>query len=822
MLFEFILHYTDLQTWDSHWLALICFILGVLIVGIPLLKYVISLRRIKNNLLLQKVIQKKLIDNSVESKCWWNKASLNLECSSNLVKLLELNSDQPVYIQDLVNQFDLSDAMKLGQQIDHLQETKESFDGHYYLADNLTYIKVVGYSFKENNQDNFVLAMVNITDEDFVIDQLQEEISQLEKNLYRLQEVLDMIPIAIWSRNVQLNISYCNLVYAGIMDSTQDDVLEERKELIESQRHNSPYQLAQRAVTTKQMQSKKLHLVVDGHRRLIDVSEIPLGNDEEGNPQGTIGYAVDLTAQEEIEAEIQTLIQSHHEVLQNLSTPIAVYGANTRLEFFNSAYQKLLGFEEKWLYQKPLFVEILHDLRERRKLPEYSNFTAYKQSQLNLFNTLLQPVQELINQPDGQILRMITVPHPQGGLLFMYDDVTDKIALERRYNTLIAVQKETIDHLYEGIIVLGSDNRLQLSNAAIIKLWRMSNIDMAPGRHAGEILYHIRHMFTGYKEWDHFRQQLLLLFNLRQPVTDKMILKDQVVLQYSYVPLPDGSHLLSFFDVSDRWRFEKALRERNEALEQADHFKSDFISHVSYELRSPLNTIIGFTEILMNQYFGNLNERQIDYCKGIDNASQKLLSLINDIIDFSSLEAGQISLSIHPIRLDPFLSSLVALVYNRSNDQGLQINYKNKTDISAFLGDERRLKQSLYNLLMNAIKFTPSGGKIDLDAYVESSEDEGQLLCFAVKDTGVGISPKELEQIIHLFDSNPKVLSKKKAKNQKDKAKVTGIGLPLISSFIRLHGGTVMVSSNEGKGTTFVCKIPLLTEVKGQELLKVV
>lgn len=818
MLFDFIKMYMDLGMWNNSILAATFFTMGILLMGIPTLRYIYYLKK-KNTLLKkQQTIHKTLLDTSVESKCWWDNHSTLLDCSSSLIHLLGLNSEQPVYVQDIVNQFKASDAYKLNQHIDHLKQTLEPFDGNFILIDDKTYLKIAGYSFIENNHQNYVLAMVNITDEDFIIDRLQEQIYQLEKETSWFRELLDMIPIAIWGRNPNLNISYCNQVYAGILDTTQDLAIDEKRELLEPQRHNSPYQLAQRAIATILPQSKRIHLIVDGNRRLIDVTEVPLCQDAEGKDQGTVGYAIDLTTQEEADSELEKHILSHQEVLHNLSTPIAVYGANTRLEFFNTAYQKLLGFEEKWLYQKPLFVEILHDLRERRKLPEYSDFSAYKQSQLNLFNTLLQPMQELINQPDGQILRMIIVPHPQGGLLFMFDDVTDKIAMERQYNTLIAVQKETIDHLYEGIIVLGSDNRLRLSNPAITKLWRLSNIDMAPGRHAGEILYHIRHMFMGYKEWDQFRQKLLLLFNLRQPVSDRMILKDQVVLQYSYVPLPDGSHLMGFLDVSDRWRFEQALRERNEALEQADQFKSDFISHVSYELRAPLNTIIGFAEILLNQYFGNLNERQIDYCKGIDDSSQRLLSLINDIIDFSSIEAGQISLKIHSIPLDMFLSSLIGLVYNRSNDQGLQINYTNKTNIETFLGDERRLKQSLFNLLMNAIKFTPSGGKIDLEAFIETFED-GQYLCFSVADTGVGIPPKELDQIKHLFDPIPKNPSKKKLKPLKDKAKITGIGLPLISSFIRLHGGTVSVSSIQGEGTTFICRIPLLSEIADQELL---
>lgn len=748
-------------------------------------------------------LYKILIDGAVESRCWWPQKDNNFEYSYGLVTLMGLDPQQPVSLRDIINQFTADDAYKLDQYIQQLQDSNEPFEISLTLVDSHTILKVIGYSFNESEQRYFVLGFSDVTSEDFLLDKLHNQVADLYAQRNFFANILNNIPVALWGRDAQGKLTYCNQVFAGILDSSPEIILKEGRELIDKTRSSSPHALAQRALATGTIQSKRCHIVVDGHRRMIETAEIPLSD-----KSGTIGYAMDFTEHEEAHITLAKHVSAHQEILHNLSTPIVVYGADTRLEFFNKSYEKLFDFEEKYLHSKPTFTEIIHNLRDRRKIPEVPDFTAYKNTQLNLFNTLIQPIQELLHLPDGQTLRMVISPHPLGGLLFLFDDITDKLAMERRYNTLIAVQKETLDHLHEGIVVLGSDNRLRLSNPAAAQIWKIDDFDLSPGRHAGEILYEIRHRFMGYSHWDQFRQKTLEMFNVRQPTNERLILADQTVINVSYVPLPDGSHMLGFVDVSDRWRFEEALRERNEALEQADRFKSDFISHVSYELRAPLNTIIGFTEILLNQYFGGLNERQVDYCNGINESSQRLLSLINDIIDFASVEAGQLTLKIHPIDLSAFLESLIALVYNRSNDHGIEIICDNKTPVERFLADERRLKQAMFNLLMNAIKFTPSGGLIKLIATIEKDED-GDYLVLSVSDNGVGMSDEEKERVFNLFEPTKGVRSRFKG---------TGIGLPLVKSFIALHGGNVHIESAKGQGTTVSCRIPLLEEPKSEEL----
>ncbi|MBW8309267.1 MAG: PAS-domain containing protein [Candidatus Paracaedibacteraceae bacterium] len=798
-----LLFWINIEELESSIISCFFLGLGMAMVAVPMLRHISRLKHKVHLLQDRHYLYKILIDGAVESRCWWPKEGGTLDYSYSLISLMGLDPQQPVSLQDIINQFTADDAYKLDQHIQRLKDFNDPFELSLTVIDTRILLKVVGYSFSENGRHHFVLAFSDVTDEDFLLDKLHNQVSELYKEHNFYADVLNSIPIALWGRDAQANLIYCNQVFAGILDSTPDAVIAEGRELIDKNRSFNPQALAQRALSTGTVQSKRSHIVVDGHRRMIETAEIPVVD-----KSGTIGYAMDFTEHEEAHITLAKHVAAHQDILHNLSSPIIVFGADQRLEFFNKAYEKLFEFDEKYLYSKPTFNELMQDLRERRKLPEVSDFTAYRNAQLSLFNTLINPIQELTHLPDGQILRMVIAPHPLGGLLFLFDDVTDKLAMERRYNTLIAVQKETLDHLYEGIIVLGSDNRLRLSNPAVSRIWQVNDIELSAGRHAGEILYEIRHRFVGYSHWDQFRQKTLEMFHARQPANERLILADQSVINVSYVPLPDGSHMLGFIDVSDRWRFEEALRERNEALEQTDRFKSDFISHVSYELRAPLNTIIGFTEILLHQYFGNLNERQINYCEGINESSQRLLSLINDIIDFASVEAGQLTLKIQPIDLTAFLESLIALVYTRSNDHGLEIICENTTFVERFLADERRLKQAIFNLLMNAIKFTPSGGLIKLTAAVETEED-GDYLVLSVSDSGVGMSDEEKKNIFELFDMG---------NGNRKRFKGAGIGLPLVKSFITLHGGRIHIESAQGQGTTVWCRIPLLQEPPIAEL----
>jgi signal transduction histidine kinase len=231
---------------------------------------------------------------------------------------------------------------------------------------------------------------------------------------------------------------------------------------------------------------------------------------------------------------------------------------------------------------------------------------------------------------------------------------------------------------------------------------------------------------------------------------------------------------------------EHALREKNAALETAEQLKTDFLANVSYQFRTPLNAIMGFSEILEHQYFGALNERQKEYTSGIRESGERLVSLIDDILDLSTIEAGYMELKRTDLPVAPLLQNIVDLTSAWAQKQKLTIKLYCPQNITNIYADERRIKQILLNLVRNAIHFTPENGNINI-----SAENSGDGVKIVVQDTGIGIKPEDLSRIFLPFE-----------KTIKGQGSGAGLGLALVKNIVELHGGSVKVDSAEGKGTT--------------------
>jgi len=231
-------------------------------------------------------------------------------------------------------------------------------------------------------------------------------------------------------------------------------------------------------------------------------------------------------------------------------------------------------------------------------------------------------------------------------------------------------------------------------------------------------------------------------------------------------------------------------------LEAANQHKSDFLAHMSHELRTPLNAIIGFSEALREGMFGALNERQADYLKDIHDSGTHLLSLINDILDLSKIEAGKMELELSTFHLPSTISNALVLVRERAMRQGIQLASQVDPRLAEFQADERKVKQVLLNLLSNAVKFTPEGGRVDVTAQMDTDHVE-----IAVRDTGTGIAAQDQASLFEEF--------RQVGRDRLRKAEGTGLGLALSKRFVELHGGRIRVESTPGKGSTFAFTLPM-------------
>jgi signal transduction histidine kinase len=601
-----------------------------------------------------------------------------------------------------------------------------------------------------------------------------------------LHRTLDALAVPVWRRDRDLRLVDCNAAYAAMLDLSREAILARGGELAPEDGEGAPPAIA-RAAAAGSARTERRHVVVAGSRRLLEITEMP---DAAG---GTIGFAIDCTALERVEGEMARHVNAHGQVLENIQAAVAIYGPDKRLNFFNSAFARLWDVEEEYLAGEPWLDELLERLRERRRVPEFADFRAFKRQQLDLFGSLIEPQTELMHLPDDRTLSVSVSPHPLGGLIFVYEDVTNRLALERSYNTLIEVQRETLDNLFEGIAVFGSDGRLKLHSPNYRKIWGLSEADLDGEPHFSEIVEKTRAFYDDGGDWSAAREALISRLTGPSHWRGQLDRRDGSVLQLATVPLPDGNVLFSCLDVTDRAQVERALRERNEALETAGRLKSEFIANVSYELRTPLNAIIGFAEMLANQYFGPLSPRQLDYSRSILDSAQMLMTLINDILDLATIEAGYMALETGDVVVRDVLDAVMLLGRDRARSQGLTLAMDCPDEIGSIAADERRLKQALFNLVSNAIKFTPSGGTVRLGASLDAGE-----IVLSVADTGIGIAPDEQEQVFEKFERG----------SPHSRESGAGLGLSLVKSLIELHGGTVAIESKPGAGTTVRCRLP--------------
>lgn len=610
------------------------------------------------------------------------------------------------------------------------------------------------------------------------------ENDNLRHELRQFSSLLNLAPVPVWRRDENLMVQYCNLTYTAMLEDVPERILEEYGMELSQ---NGP-DLARKALDKGGLVMEDRYMVIEGDRRHYRIYEMP-----DPDLGGSIGFAIDTTERERAEEDLRRHIQAHSDLLEASNMAAAIFDGNRKLKFYNSAFVSLWRLDKNWLDTEPQYFEIVELLREKRRMPEMVNFQQFKQQRAKLFTDLMEAYEEILHLPDGKIVRLVVIPHALGGLIFSFEDVTDKVAMERSYNTLIAVQRETLNNLHEGVAVFGEDGRLRLSNPIYQKLWGLNSNFLNSEPHIGEILEQTKSYYT-YQDWAEFKERLITQLHVRKMNYQRIERSDGSVIDWSTVPLPDGATLITYFDVTDSTLVERSLIEKNEALREADRLKTEFLLSVSYELRSPLTSITGFTEILREQYFGQLNEKQQEYLDAVHDSASQLGQLINNILDLASIEAGYMRLEITDCDIRAMLKDVFALFKERARSNRVEISLKCEANIGRLQADEARIKQSLFNLLNNAVKFTPEKGQITMGAKVA----DGDNIELWVEDNGMGIPEQEQRSVFERFRAGA-------VRTQRSGA---GLGLAMVKNFIELHGGRVELHSMVGEGTRVSCYIP--------------
>ncbi|MFL6796517.1 MAG: PAS-domain containing protein [Xanthobacteraceae bacterium] len=597
-----------------------------------------------------------------------------------------------------------------------------------------------------------------------------------------LRALIDAVPTPVWTRDEHGELVLVNRAYAAAVDARDpSDAIERGIELFDSAARTELV----RAQEAAQGYSGRLPAVVAGQRKSFDVITVPAA-------RGSAGIGIDATEAQLMRAELKRMMDAHRRTLDQLATGVAIFGSNQRLSFYNAAYRSLWDLDGSFLDQGPTDSAVLNALRAARKLPDEQDFRQWKNTLHEAYRAV-EAKEQMWHLPDGRTIRVVTTPNPEGGVIYLFEDVTERLDLERRYDALIRVQGATLDNLTEAVAVFGSDGRLRLSNPAFARMWHLAPETLARRPHIEAISQACQPLHGDQPIWQRLRAMITAM-EYREPVAGRLDRRDGNVVECATVPLPDGATLVTFQDVTDTINVERALRERNEALETADKLKIDFVHHVSYELRSPLTNIIGFAHFLGDPATGPLTEKQHEYLSYITVSTNALLAIINNILDLASIDAGAMTLNLGPVDVRRTMDAAAEGVQDRLVKNGIRLDVRAAADIGTFVADERRVRQALFNLLANAVGFSPPGETVTFAA--QRLKD---ALVFSVTDRGPGIPADVQDRVFDWFETH----------SLGSRHRGTGLGLSLVRSFVQLHGGSVTLESAVGRGTTVTCVFPI-------------
>jgi signal transduction histidine kinase len=668
-------------------------------------------------------------------------------------------------------------ARQMDHAVDALRESGESF------LLNLTSSN--GRAFEAMGRAVGGQAIVRIRE----LAGLRRELAETHLRHQTLVEETEMLrgfataaPWPIWATDARGRLSFANNAYARATETENPShAISRDVGLLDSaDRHEMD-----RALASKGAFAARLPIVIGGERRSYDVHALAMDG-------GSAGIAIDASEAEGLHAALVRMADAHRRTLDQLSSGVAVFDGQRRLAFYNDSYRRLWDLDRTFLDNHPDDSSVLDRLRAARKLPEQADFRGWK-AKLHEAYRAIEPENYTWYLPDGRAVSVVTTPNPEGGVTYLFDDVTESLDLARRFDGLIRVQRETLDSLAEAVAVFGSNGRAELFNPAFAKMWKLSPEALQERPHIETVEAWCRPLFDDAGTWQTIREAVTAIEN-RVEVPLKLERKDGSVLDCMTMPLPDGATMLTFQDITDTENVERALRERNEALETADQMKVDFVHHVSYELRSPLTTIIGFAHFLSDPVTGPLTVKQAEYLGYITTSTNALLAIINNILDLATIDAGAMSLNLGPVDIRKTIEAAAEGIQDRLATDRIALRVDIDPNIGTFIGDERRVVQVLYNLLANAVGFSPQDAAIAINA----RRTERSVL-FRVTDSGPGIPPDVKDKVFDWFESH----------SNGSRHRGAGLGLSLVRSFVELHGGKVRVDSIVGKGTTVTCEFPV-------------
>ena len=714
-----------------------------------------------------------------------------MEAADRLAKWL--GKDRvPAFVSELTapdGGLEREDAAALGQEIAATQRAGRSFALPVRGEGSSRLLLVRGAPAGPILADSggVVLWIFDATDSQSEIQALTSRVEQLREALEALAGLVEAAPFPMWHRTSDMRLSLVNAAYVRAVDGeSAGDVIANGTELVETVAGLTPEVAAQQALSESRPLERMVPATIDGERRTMRVVDVPLGE------AGVAGFAMDQNELEQARVEHRRLEAAQRDLLDRLSAGVARFGPDRTLRFWNQPFMSLFGLDQEHLADQPVFERVLDRMREARRLPEHRDFPAWRAERRDWFLSP-DPREENWLLADGTHLRVYAQPLPDGGLLLIFEDRTEQVQLSSARDTLLRVRTATFDNLFESIGVFSSDGRLSLWNSRFRTIWDVSEDLLAQHPRIDELLRAVQSRLAKPQQANLVRELVRAATVERKQRVGHVGFADGRIFEFAAIPLPDGNALFTMLDVTDSRRVEQVLRDRNDALEQADKVKTAFVTNMSYELRTPLTTIAGFAEMMSAGYAGELPDSAKDYVDGILQSTSRLAMLIDNVLDLTQGEAGTLPVERAPVDLAELAKNCVERIRAEATAKGIDLAVSLQSSLGTVAADSKRVGQALEHLLENAVCYSERGARVLLHG--DGTADSARLV---VSDNGPGISAKRQATI---FD--PAARAEQARHGEK-----AGIGLPLAKQLAEAHGGSLQLVSEPGQGTMAVIELP--------------
>lgn len=470
-------------------------------------------------------------------------------CSRRLAVILGLEKGVQSTFEDVLKHFYKDDVKKIYKYVGLLKEEGVAFEDYFLLKTANRYIRLEGVRI--NGADgNIYCDMIWFRDVSFAtnrIKSLEEAKNAGEKKLLVLQDLLDNLPFAVWLRDHQLNIVYCNKKFAEfIPEKNKDEIMAEHIEIAGTNGESISKTLAARVHNTNRLGKTSVGVVIKGQRIAMEAFEVPFYAEQNLEKTYSAGCLININELDQLRRNLKRHQDAQLEILGTLGTAFAVFDQNMTLNFYNQSFTKLWQLDASLLDDKPGYTAFLDMIREKRLLPEVPDYKAFRQNELKAFTQIIGPVNDLMHLPNGKTLRRMRAPYPMGGIVFAYEDISDRLAATSAYNALMSVQNEILSGLFDAVLIFGANGRLIFFNDAYVRLWNADKNFLAGEPSFDEVLDSQSRFLAQDEDWETLKKGIR--DNILDMTSKTMIMQRLHAenLKLGVTHLSDGSLMIVF------------------------------------------------------------------------------------------------------------------------------------------------------------------------------------------------------------------------------------------------------------------------------------